>query len=119
MAKKKTKIKLKPLLITAIILGLIIILFVKLCEKNNSLVGKWTTENGTIYQFDKDYTGKLITQLGDFKFKYNIDDDEVFVDFDSEKSKDTRFKFYFEGEELIFENSNGKFIFTKMKEDAS
>ncbi len=115
--KRKIKVNkvtyLLPITIICFLVLLIILLFGK--SNSNPIVGKWTTEKGTIYQFDKDYTGKLILSIGEYEYKYEIKDDKVIIDFISEKSNDTEFKFKFEGEKLILENSNGVFTFTKVE----
>ena len=120
MREQRVKKKLKKNKILLIVLIAIVILSIlisfKLINKNsNPLVGKWTTEKGTIYQFNKDYTGKLILSIGEYEYKYEIKDNKVFVDFVSEKSTDTEFSYKFEEDKLILENKNGIFTFTKVE----
>jgi hypothetical protein len=115
MATQKAKLNKKLILFVALFILLIALISILLLnKKNNPLIGKWTTEQGTIYQFDKDYTGKLIVSVGEYKFKYTLEDDTVFVDFESESSVDTKFNYRFEDDKLILESKNGTFTFTKI-----
>ncbi len=109
---KVNKVKVIALLLVLFIFILSIIILVN--KKSNPVVGKWKTDKGTIYQFDKDYTGKLIVSTGEYKYKYEIDDNIITVDFENESSIDTKFKYKIEDSKLILENDNGVFTFEKI-----
>ena len=83
---KVSRVKIVSLIIVLLILFLLI--YTLLSRKDNPIVGKWSTDKGTVYQFNKDYTGKLILAIGEYNYKYEIKDDKVIIDFESEKSTD-------------------------------
>ncbi len=125
MEKKKKKRKTrsskrnknKKIIIISIILIIIFIFLIKGCfnNKKNPLIGTWITEKGTVYQFNKNHTGKLILTIGEYDYKYEIKDDEIIIDFVSDTSIDTKFTYKFNKKQLILENSNGTFVFSKKK----
>ena len=111
---KDSKVKIIALIVVLIILVLLINTLLN--KKSNPLVGKWDMGTGTIYQFDKDYTGKLIvSSIGEYKYKYEFrDNDIVFVDFESDTSTDTEFSYKVEDDKLTLKSSNGTFTFKKI-----
>lgn len=114
--KKKVKVNKVAILVPIIIIVLLIALVIFLLNRsNNPLVGKWTNETPTTYQFDSDKTGKLIISTGEYNFEYEIKDDKVTVYFNSENSVDTEFKYKVDGDKLTLENGNGVWEFTKVK----
>ena len=113
--KKRYKVSIvKVVALIVVLLILCILISNLLSRKDNSIVGKWTTDKGTIYQFNKDNTGKLIISVGEFNYKYEIKDDKVFIDFENENSTDTEFVYKFEDDKLILKNNNGTFTFKKI-----
>ena len=118
MGNKKGRVKVGKAKVIALIIVLIFLVLI-ICAlfrgKSNPLLGKWQNDNGdTVYQFDKDYTGKLIISIGEIKYKYTIEDDKVSVDFESESSEDTVFTFEIKDEKLILKSKNGTFTFNKI-----
>lgn len=109
---KASKTKAIALLIVIVILIVLVVLI--FTKKNNPLIGKWSNEKDTTYQFDKDYTGKLILSIGEYKYKYEINDDKLFVDFENDTSTDTEFTFKIEDEKLILTSNYGTFTFKKI-----
>ena len=117
---KKTKIKRFILLIISII-AILFLIFVIIKkpeekEKSKTIIGTWTTDGVTNYQFNKNGTGILIVPLSEYEFTYKMEDDSLLIDFKNEKSTDSKYKFYFEDEKLILEGTNGKFTFKKVEE---
>lgn len=109
---KASKAKAFALLVVLIIL--IVLIFVVINKKNNPLLGKWKNDNGdTIYQFDKDYTGKLIISIGEYNYKYEISGDKVSLDFESEAIEDPVFTFKIEDDNLILTKDDESFTFKK------
>ena len=107
-------------IILAIILIVLVIILINGCFKRNKnpIIGTWTTEKGTTYQFNKDHTGKLILTIGEYDYKYEIKDGEITIDFVSDTSIDTKFTYKFDKKQLILENSNGTFTFSRKNKDA-
>ena len=89
--RRRKETRIKRFICIAILFALIILFILSISSKRNPLVGKWTTEKGTVYQFNKDYTGKLILSIGEYEYKYEIKGDKVLVDFINETSTDTEF----------------------------
>ncbi|MEE3342926.1 MAG: DUF5640 domain-containing protein [Bacilli bacterium] len=121
MKKKKKQKQVKRIIILVLIIlivlsfSIIAILKTKKKENNNPLIGKWTTDNVTVYIFNKDNTGELKVPLSTYKFNYKINKNNLYIDFANEKSEDTKYTYNFENGRLILESKNGKFIFHKQK----
>lgn len=111
---KKRKIKLKKKIIIFVVIILFILIFI-LYKNNlsNKLIGTWTIDNNTTYEFKKNNTGKLIVSLSEYKFKYKIKNNKLYIDFENNKSNDSEYKYKFINNKLILSNENGIFTFTK------
>lgn len=116
---KKKKIKKSGKLIIAfgLVTIVFIILILLLIFRGNkySIVGKWTTERGTIYQFNNDNSGVMSIPIADYPFTYKINDNKIFIDFENENSVDTEFEFSFDGDKLLLTSKNGTFTFTRVE----
>ena len=53
------------------------------------ILGSWSTEDGNIYFFDEDGTGYLRVPLEDYIFTYNVVGEKLYINFQSEKAKDS------------------------------
>lgn len=121
--RKKKKTQRNLLLLACILILIIIICIILLLPKinktsstTNKIVGTWTTDNVTKYEFNKDNTGKLITSLNSYEFTYEIKDNNLSIDFKNEKSEDSKYAYKFDNDKLILEGDNGKFTFSKIKD---
>ena len=116
--KKKVKVKknlvVMVCLLIIVLIGLIFVIKA-LTRNKNELVGMWTTDGNTVYQFDEDYTGKLIVPLSEYKFTYKVDGDKLTIDFENnEKSTDVDCNYSIKDGKLILENFNGNtYTFTR------
>ncbi len=116
-SKRKVKVKKNVIfmmvLFVLVVIGLIFV--IKTLTKNkNELIGMWTTDGNTVYQFDEDYTGKLIVPLSEYKFTYKVDGDKLSIDFENEKSTDVDCNYSIKDGKLILENFNGNtYTFTR------
>ena len=97
-------------IVTLVILLLILLLFTK---KDDKIVGTWTTDGVTIYNFNKDNTGSLKVPLSEYKFIYEKTDEKIYIDFENEKSQDSEYKYHFEGDNLVLEGENGTYVFKR------
>ena len=97
---------------------ILIILIILISHKvffsaKSKLVGTWTTDNVTIYKFNKNNTGKLIVSLSEYEFNYTLKNNVLYIDFNNDKSEDSEYNYSFEKNKLVLKNNNGTFIFTK------
>ena len=114
----KNNIKVSKVKVIALIIVVVFLIFI-ICalfnNNNNPLVGKWENEKkDTIYQFEKDNTGKLIVRNGEYNFDYEIKDDKVSVYFKSDASTDTVFDYEVKDNKLVLKNSNANVTFTRI-----
>ena len=114
---KKRKLKLKKKAIVIITFLLVVLLFFILhnfvFSDKSKLLGSWTTDNTTIYKFNRNNTGKLIVSLSEYDFKYKIKNNKLYIDFENEKSEDSEYEYNFKNKRLILSNDKGIFTFTK------
>lgn len=113
----KFKLNKKSILIICITI-LIILLNITISLKSFSkyrIVGKWTTDEITVYKFNSNNTGILILPLSKYEFTYSIKNHRLKIDFKDEKSMDTEYVYKFKNNKLILTGENGTFIMKKEK----
>lgn len=82
-------------------------------SSQNKIVGSWTTDGYTEYDFYENGRGCLKIPIADYEFTYTIKNNMLHIDFDNESSEDSDYEFSFENSELKLKSINGTFIFTK------
>ena len=113
----KKKFKKKLILTIIIVIVLIVIVIVKFTLNDSKrIIGLWTTDGVTVYEFNKDNTGTLILPLSKYKFTYKIEKKKLYIDFENEKSEDSEYEYSFSKKKLILNGDNGTYIFSR-KED--
>lgn len=118
--KKKNQFAIIVMIIAVI---LCLIIFIPKLNKNNEsdksenkIVGSWTTDGYTVYEFDENGNGKLKIPIAEYEFTYKIEENKIFIDFKNEKSIDSDYEYSFESEKLILKGINktsGTYVFTK------
>ena len=111
--KKKIKLKLKNIAILLCFLVIFILVIKVVFSDKLKLVGTWTNDNVTIYKFYKNNTGKLIVSLHEYEFNYKLKDNYLYIDFENEKSEDSKYSYSFKEKKLILKNEKGTFTFIK------
>lgn len=121
--KRKSKLHIITFIFLVIIIIVCLVIFIpKFKEKvkqnklKNELLGSWTTDGYTVYEFYKEGKGALKIQNADYIFLYSINENTLFIDFENEKSIDSNFEFSFEDGKLILRGINGTsgtYAFTK------
>ena len=109
----KKKIIIMLVLICLVIIAIIILLLGNKPSHKNKIVGSWTTDGITIYEFKKNNTGKLIVSLGEYPFTYKITDNTLEINFKDDKVTDSKFTYSIENGKLILNGDNGTFTFKK------
>lgn len=125
--KKKSRIKIVVLLVL-IVFAVIGIIFLKPKKNSNqsnftaeekklvaTLVGKWTTDGNTVYEFNEDGSGALIVPVANLPFTYKFENNQLFIDFENEDSDDTSYEYKIENNKLTMSNSNGIFEFNRVE----
>ena len=119
--KKKSKI-IKVLEIICLLLAITTIIVVcifkpktKTVSNDSSIIGIWTTDNVTIYEFEKNNTGVLKVPLSEYKFTYKIEKDKLYIDFENEKSEDSEYTYTLKDKKLILKGKKGTFTFKRIK----
>ena len=111
---KKRKLKSVCFCIFIVILIILILVMYKVFfSEKSKIVGTWTTDNVTIYKFNKNNTGKLIVSLSEYEFKYTLKNDVLYIDFINDKSEDSEYNYSFKNNKLVLKNEKGTFTFTK------
>ncbi len=109
----KKKIIIMIILILILIFVITILMLGGKPTSKKSIVGTWTTDGVTIYEFNRNKTGKLIVSVGEYPFTYKISGDTLEIDFENEKSTDSKYTYKFDDNKLILEGDNGTFTFIK------
>lgn len=86
---------------------LIIVLLVKSCLGSDVLTGSWNYDGNTIYQFDGKGNGAMVLPSAIYDFTYNIDGDQIHIDFKNETVHDGTYTFTVTGNKLIIVGGEG------------
>ena len=87
--------------ILAAVMILSIILIVKSCSGSDVLKGTWNLDGVTVYQFDGNGHGSLNLPSNTYPFTYEIKDNELRIDFESDAARDADYTFTVEKDKLI------------------
>ena len=79
--------------ILAAVMILSIILIVKSCSGSDVLKGTWNLDGVTVYQFDGNGHGSLNLPSNTYAFTYEIKDNELHIDFESDAARDADYTF--------------------------
>ena len=79
--------------ILAAVLILSVILIVKSCSGSDVLKGTWNLDGVTVYQFDGNGHGSLNLPSNTYAFTYEIKDNELHIDFESDAARDADYTF--------------------------
>lgn len=118
LAKKRRKQMILRLGITIMLVVVLVIVVVILFQKDE-LKGAWNYDETTVYQFDGDGKGKLVLPSKNYEFNYEINKNELFIDFVDEKARDFVYKFDAEEDALILVDEKGdeKVTYTMKREE--
>ena len=113
--RKKRKAKIYKALfrvMTIIIVLMVLVLVIRMFTKKDELKGTWDCDGITAYQFDGKGKGALIVPDSTYIFDYEINEDEVHIDFEDESALDYTYKFYTSKGKLVLSGSEGKESFS-------
>lgn len=90
------------------ILILIIVLIFKGCSGDTDVIaGKWDVDGTTSYEFDGDGKGALILPSTTYEFSYNINEDQLHIDYKDESVHDGSYTFTVDGDKLTLVGGEG------------
>ena len=81
-----------------------------------TLVGKWTTDGNTVYEFNDDGSGALIVPVANLPFTYKFENNQLFIDFENEDSEDLFYTYEVTDTKLTLTSVNGTFEFSRVGE---
>ena len=105
-SRKKKKRKLPIFIFFILVIAIVVcaIIYIpkikeqsKQAKLKKQLLGSWTTDGYTVYEFYEEGEGALKIPMADYVFSYTIDENKVSIDFENEKSIDSDYEFSFEG----------------------
>lgn len=88
----------------------------KVKTSDERLVSAWTTDGITVYEFENNGNGTLKLPSSEYKFTYVLNDNKMYIDFESDKAVDSNYEYSFENDKLILKGINstaGTYTFTK------
>ena len=126
----KNNKKINIILLIVIIIGLVIItcfmiLSPKIKEKQKgkdlekNIIGTWTSDSYSKYEFNKNGKGILKNPSNDYNFTYIVHSNKLYIDFEDENSIDLNFIFSFEDGDLVLQGikeSSGTYRFKRVEE---
>lgn len=94
--------------IFVVVLSLVTLLIVKSCNKADELKGTWDFDGVTVYQFDGKGNGSLNLPSNHYEFTYEINENEVSIDFKNDNANDVAYTFSLEKDKLTLIYSEDK-----------
>ena len=113
--RKGNKAKLVFALILIIIIGFIIFSVIK-NNKKDELEGNWTVDGITNYEFDGKGNGKLKVPSNEYKFTYVLQNNKIYIDYESDKATDSDYEYSLDNNKLELKgikSTTGTFTLTK------
>ena len=116
---KSTKSNKKILLliiVLIIICGILYIFKDSINKGNDELKGIWTTDDVTVYEFNGNGTGTMKLPNSEYSFSYILHNNQIYIDFESDKAKDSDYEYSFENDKLILKGiktTTGTYTFTR------
>ena len=80
---------------------------------SNGLKGVWQLDEVTAYEFDGKGNGFLHTGINDFSFTYDLQDDMIQIDFESESATDSHYQYEIKGNVLTLTLGDKVYSLTK------
>ena len=118
--KRKQRRVIVIAVILVVVLSLTAVFVVKSCNKADELKGTWDLDGVTVYQFDGKGNGSLNLPSNHYEFTYEINENKVSIDFDSNEANDTTYSFTVEKDKLVLVFSEEKgtqtYEMTKLEE---
>lgn len=118
--KRRKTIKLKNILIALVLIIAIVIILVDKKNKSSgdNLIGNWTVDGTTYYEFNNNGKGKLRVPTGEYTFTYTTKDNIIHLDFESDKATDSDYEYSFKRKKLHLKGVNnylGEYELTRQK----
>lgn len=85
-------------------------------QEENTLIGLWTTDGVTVYEFIENGNGILKLPLNEYNFTYKIEGNKLFINFGSKETRDSNYEYLFEEGKLVLKGikgTTGNYIFYK------
>lgn len=117
--KKTGKKQVKIVFIIIIIILIMVCLFLivnNLLKDKSKIIGLWTIDDYTSYDFSSNRKGKMILPTGSYEFNYEIEDNKLCIDFEDKQAIDKCYIYEIKDISLSLKSvdSNAKFSFTKI-----
>ena len=109
-------------LLALLFVVLIIVLICKGCSgRTDALAGKWDFDGTTAYEFDGKGAGAMVLPSASYDFKYEINGNQLYIDFINESAHDRTYSFTVQNSTLTLVGGNdtavpGK-VYERTKQD--
>lgn len=103
------KQKRKIIIIIVVVITIVILISGYLLltnKKNNKLIGFWTIDGYTNYEFLENDKGNLVLPHKKMEFTYKIKDNKLCIDFKDKNAIDKCYEYNFEGKKLVIRDIN-------------
>lgn len=104
----------------AVMLVAVLVLVRSCVGAGDALSGTWSLDGVTVYRFDGEGNGSLDLPLSTYPFKYEITDNSISIDFESESARDVTYRFSVRDDKLVLiSDENGqRAVYRLTKENA-
>lgn len=109
--RRRRRRKLNPrfVVLMAILLAILIaiVFCIRSCGSKPAIVGRWDLDGTTVYEFREDGKGALILMNAEYEFHYEIEENNVHIDFVDEGGLDADYTFELEDNLLFWTGGHG------------
>ena len=75
--------------------------------ENTGLCGVWAYGDHTRYEFDEDGSGTMILDDWEFPYQYTTDENQLYMNFESDSLRDAVYTYLLEGKQLTLTGGEG------------
>lgn len=109
--KRQQQLMIKRGIVGLVALGILILIIVLICKGcsggSDVLAGKWDVDGTTFYEFDGDGKGALILPSSTYEFTYEIENDQIHIDYKNESVHDGSYTFTVVNDKLTLVGGEG------------
>lgn len=124
LKKRKKQRKRQGLFLVSVVVILLLLIallvaVLKSCREDSTLIGKWSIDGITVYEFSSDGKGAMILPSETYGFTYTLKENKISIDFESEFATDKNYTYEIKDSKLTLKGEGkygGTYEMTRIKQ---